>query len=193
MRSDGRVLSPGAAWPARVRHPHDPHALPSLLLLQLELLERVAVGGRQSAAHGEGPGHFADVDVTFRIDCEPVRRREAAGLRGFRRAPPREEAAVAVEDADAAVLRGLRGAVAARDLAGVPPELGHVGASGRVEDEVRRPLRVGPLAQILAVGAEDLDAVALAVADEDAAVGVDGDTVRDVELAGAGAGLAPRA
>ena len=55
-----------------------------------------------------------------------------------------------------------------------------------------RALRVGPLGEVLAVRAEDLDAVVLAVADEDAPVRGDGDAVRQVELAGAAARHAPR-
>ena len=100
--------------------------------------------------------------------------------------------AVLVEDAHAALARIADGPVALRGLALVPPQLGDVGAALAVEDDVRRPLRVGPLGQVLAVRAEDLDAVVLAVADEHAAVGGDGDAVRQVELAGPVARLAPR-
>ena len=81
--------------------------------------------------------------------------------------------------------------MALRRLALVPPQLGDVGAALRVEHQVGRPLRVGPLGEVLAVRAEDLDAVVLAVADEDAPVRGDGDAVRQVELAGTGARDAP--
>src|SRR5207253_9175666 len=47
--------------------------------------------------------------------------------------------------------------------------------------------------EVLAVGAEDLDAIALAVADEHAAVGGHRDTVREIGLARPGARHAPRA
>src|SRR5262249_23210621 len=55
------------------------------------------------------------------------------------------------------------------------------------------PLGLGPLAQVLAVGAEDLDAVGLAIAHPHAPVGRASDAVRQPELARAVAGLAPRA
>ena len=74
----------------------------------------------------------------------------------------------------------------------MPPQFGDVGPALRVEHEMRRALGVCPLAEILTVRAEDLDAVVLAIADEDAPVGRHGDTVRDEELAGAAARCAPR-
>src|SRR5438046_10271737 len=97
-----------------------------------------------------------------------ARRGHAAGLGPARRAPAREQPAVLVEDADAPVLGLLRHAVPPRGLSLVPPELGDVRASLLVEDDVGGALRVGPLREILAVGAEDLDAIAPAVATEQA-------------------------
>jgi hypothetical protein len=58
-------------------------------------------------------------------------------------------------------------------------------------NRVARPGVVGPDREQVAGRAEDLDAVVLAVADEDPAVGVRPDRVQKVELAGVGAGLAP--
>ena len=55
-----------------------------------------------------------------------------------------------------------------------------------------RPPRVGPLRQVLAVGAEDLDAVVLAIAHEHAPVRRHRDAVGQEELARARAGHAPR-
>src|SRR5712692_11541359 len=75
----------------------------------------------------------------------------------------------------------------------MPPELRDEGAAFRVEDEVGRALDVRPLAEILALGAEDLDAIVLAVADEDPAVGGHGDAVGEIELAGPGSRDAPGA
>jgi hypothetical protein len=108
-------------------------------------------------------------------------------------ARPCGAAAVRVVHADPAVARLGDRTMPLRGLALVPPQLGNVGASLRVEHEVGRALRVGPLAQILAVGTEDLDAIVLAVAHEHTAVGGDGDAVGDEELAGALARRAPRA
>src|SRR4029077_18583379 len=110
------------------------------------------------------------VDVTPRVDSQAVRRREAAGRFGHGSAPARENPTVTIEDADPAVPRFFHRPQALRGLARVPPQLGDVGPALRVEHEVSRPLGVRPLAEILAVRAEDLDAVVLAVANEDAAV-----------------------
>ncbi len=60
----------------------------------------------------------------------------------------------------------------------------HVETAGSVE--------VVPLRLVFAVAVEDLDAVVLAVGDVDPAIRVAADIVDDVELAGIGAGLAPR-
>ena len=129
----------------------------------------------------------------LRVHRDAVRRREAAGRGLIGRAPAGEETAVAVEHADPPVPRLGDGAVALRGLALVPPQLRDVGAPLRIEHEVRRPLGVGPLREVLAVGAEDLDAIVLPVADEDAPVRGGRDPVRQDELAGPLAGHAPRA
>src|SRR5882724_3990597 len=121
----------------------------------------------------------------------PAGRREASRRLGVGRAPPGEDPAVLVEDADPAVLGLERRSVALRYLALVPPELRHVGTSLLVEDEVGRPLGIGPLVEILAVRAEDLDAIVLAIADEDAPVRGQGNAVRQEELAGTSARSTP--
>ena len=116
------------------------------------------------------------------------------GRGGLGRAPAGEEPAVPVEHADAPVEGIGDGAALARGgVALVPPELGDVGAALIVEHQVGGALGVGPLREVLAVGAEDLDAVVLPVADEDAPVRGGRDAVGQVELAGPGAGHAPRA
>src|SRR5882724_7673402 len=155
--------------------------------LQRELLEGVAALADMPAAHGERPRYLAHVDGPARVHRQAMRRREAAGRARVGAAPPGEDATILVIDADPAVPRVLDGPVALRSLALVPPQLRDIGSALRVEDEVGWPLGVGPLAEVLAVRAEDLDAVVLAVADEDAPVRGDGDAVRQVELAGAGA------
>src|SRR5437867_1642646 len=158
--------------------------------LRRELLERMST--RQPAADREGVGDLAHVDVAPRIHRDAVGRGEAAGSRGVGRSPARQQAAVLVEDADAAEARFGDRPVALRRLALVPPQLGDVGAALWVEHDVGGPLRVGPLAQVLAVRAIDLDPVVLPIADEDPSVGGRGDAVGQVELAGALAGHAPR-
>src|SRR5258705_1374586 len=117
---------------------------------------------------------------------------ETSGCRHFGRAPARQDFAFLVEDAHARVARYLDRTEALRDVALVPRELGHVGAAHRIESEVRRPLRVRPFAQVLAVRAEDLDAIALTVTHKDAAFGIHRDAMRKIELARASTGLSPR-
>src|SRR4029079_13782401 len=77
--------------------------------------------------------------------------------------------------------------------ADVPRKLGHIHVALGIEGEMRRALRIGPLLEELAVRAEDLDPGDFPVAHEHAPVGGDGDAMRQPELAGAVAGLAPRA
>src|SRR4029453_13371918 len=155
------------------------------------LLERVTSGGCQAAAHRERPRHLAHVDVAARVDGEAMRRSEAAGGAGVGRAPAREHSSVLVEHADAAVAWLGEGPVPLRRLSAGPPELRDVRAALRVEHEVGRTLGVGPLREVLAVRTEDLDAIILAIAHEDPAVGRGGDAVGQVELARAFARDAP--
>jgi hypothetical protein len=56
----------------------------------------------------------------------------------------------------------------------------------------RKAVQIFPLRLVFAIAVKDLDSMVLAVGDIDPAVGVAADIVNDVELAGAGAGLAPR-
>src|SRR5204862_3781989 len=85
--------------------------------LQRELLERVAAGGREPAAHRERPGHLAHVDVAPRVHGQTVRRREAPGRAGVGAAPPRQHPARVVVDAHPAAARRVDGPVALRRLA----------------------------------------------------------------------------
>src|SRR6185295_14010693 len=108
------------------------------LARERELLERVAVLGRASAAHRERPGHLAHVEIVLRVEREPVRRGEAAGRRHLRRAPAGEYLPVLVEDAHprlAELLGYLAGAEVVVAL--VPRQLGHVDVAFRVERDVR--------------------------------------------------------
>ena len=54
-----------------------------------------------------------------------------------------------------------------------------------VDEDAARPAELVPLIEEVAVLVEDLDAIVLAVADEQPAARVDGDRVRHVELTGA--------
>src|SRR5262252_2517710 len=109
--------------------------------VERELLERVAVRRSAVAAHREGPGNLAHVEVALRVEREPVRRGEAAGRRDLRRAPAREHLPVLVVDAHAglAELRG-RSTGAIVMVAFVPRQLGNVDVALRVEGDVRGPL-----------------------------------------------------
>ena len=74
------------------------------------------------------------------------------------------------------------------------PDLAHVEAAlgARLQIQAGGPVHVVPLGLVPAVAVEDLHAVVLAVGHVHPAVGVAADVVRDVELAGIGARLAPR-
>ena len=136
-----------------------------------------------------GPGDLADIDVAARVDRETVRRQELAELGPGRRvAEAADQLAFMIDDADPR------------------PEIGNIAADGSgrtdfadVADrlvtvrhvEAARAVQVLPLRLVLAVAVEDLDPMVLAVGDIDPAVGVAADVVDDVELALAGAGLAP--
>src|SRR5688572_16015409 len=165
----------------------------STLRLQPELLGRVRAFGGVTAADAERVRHFADVHVGLGIHAQSVRSDESAGIGHLRLAPAREQGAIAIEDADAAVRGIFAHAETIRRLIGIPPELGHVRAARAVEHDVRRALDVRPLLQELALGAEDLDPIVLAIAHEHAAVGGDADTVRQHEFPRALARRAPRA
>ena len=122
-----------------------------------------------------------------------MRRGKAAGRGGLWCTPAGQQVTVLVKDAHPAVARLCNGTEALRGVARVPPEFGNVGPALGIKDQVGGALDVGPLAQVLAVGAEDLDAVALPVTDEDTPVRCHGDAVRQVELPRATARRAPRA
>src|SRR5947208_1342967 len=70
------------------------------------------------------------------------------------------------------------------DVADRPVTVGHIHAA--------RPVQVLPLGLEFAIAIEHLNTVVLAVDDIDPAVGIGADIVDNVELALAGAGLAPR-
>src|ERR1700675_3727918 len=163
-----RYLIPIPAFPlkGKVRMAHREQSKLDLVRLQEgKLLERVAILGRAAAAHRESPGDFANVKVVLRVERETGGCCETAGRRLFRRAPAREDLAILVEDAHPRVTLIFPGnwTKALRGVAFVPREFRHIRPAQRVEDEMRGPLRVRPLAQVLAVRTEDLDAVALAV------------------------------
>src|SRR5213594_1317855 len=138
-----------------------------------------------------GERHFADVDVAMRVDGQPVRRHELARLEpGRALAQPRQHLALVTVDADPRPDVGhvVVDAHAAADLADVEAAL-----RAGLHEQARGTVHVVPLGLELAVPVEHLDAMVLAVGDVDPAVPATADVVRNVELAGIGAGLAPRA
>src|SRR5438876_8738574 len=64
--------------------------------------------------------------------------------------------------------------------------------AARVAVDVHRMVEIAPFAVEVALGAEDLHAIVLAVGDEDPIVRVDPDAMRCRELTAPGAGRAPR-
>src|SRR5262245_13476261 len=161
--------------------------------LEAELLEGVAVRGGETAADREGPRHLAHVDVAARVDGDPVGSREASRRGRLQGAPAREQAALLVVHAHPARARLGDRSVSLGFHPGVPPQLGHVGTALGVEHDVGRALRVGPLAEVLAVGTEDLDPIVLAVTDEHPSVRCHRDPVGKEELPRAAARHAPGA
>ena len=100
-----------------------------------------------------------------------------------------QQLALVVDDADAgaevrtvAVDRLHRSELA--DIADRVTSVVHVEATG--------PVQIIPLRFVFPVAVEDLDAMVFAVGDIDPTLGVGADVVHDIELSGAGAGLAPR-
>ena len=79
-----------------------------------------------------------------------------------------------------------------RDLAQARDLIGDVGSTVPVNVDVHRMVEVTPFAQVLTLGAEDLDPVVLSVGDQDAAVRVDPDRVRRGEVANQIGGIACR-
>src|SRR5439155_7407237 len=108
----------------------------------------------------------------------------------MRLAEPRQYLALGGVDADARPdIRPVAVDLAARSaLADVAQRVTPVPKAHAV-----RAVQVVPLRLPFAVAVEHLDAVVLAIGDIEPALGVAADIVRDVELAGVGAGLAPGA
>src|ERR1700730_4923427 len=77
-------------------------------------------------------------------------------------------------------------------LANVAERVMPIGAIGRQAHAVR-PVQVVPLRLPFAVAIEYLHPVVFAIGDVEPALGIAADVVRDVELAGIGAGLTPGA
>src|SRR5216683_4116379 len=136
------------------------------------------------------PRHLADIEVAARVDGESVRPEKGGRRRpGMQIAEPRQELALIIDDADP---RPEIGAVAVdrlhrtkfADIADRPVRIRH--------EDPARPVQIVPLRLVLAVAVEYLDPVVFAVGDVDPTIGVGADVVDDVELAGVGAGLAPR-
>src|SRR6184192_152969 len=75
----------------------------------------------------------------------------------------------------------------------VGPDLADIEAAvlARLPIEPGRPVHVDPLRLVFAIAVEHLHAMVLAVGDIDPAIRIAADVMRDVELAGIGAGLAP--
>src|SRR6185503_65356 len=200
-RSRRAASACGRAWPSRTgrgeaptrsRPPPIPTGIPDPSgRAHRELLEGVTARGRQAAAHREGPGDLAHVDVPLRVHRQAMGRDEAARRHRVGRAQAREQLAGFVEDAGPSVTRHRDGPVALGGLPLVPPELGHIGAALPVEHDVSGPLGVRPFGEVFPVRVEDLDTIVLAIADEDAPVGGGRDAVGEVELAGPLAGHTP--
>src|SRR5687767_4169704 len=116
-----------------------------------ELLESMAVFGDGAAADAEGPGYFANVDIAATVDREAVPGTEHTRIAAVRTAPAGQHAAVGSQHADPTrgVDRGL--ALSLGDLADSSPELRHVDDAVRPNLELRRPERIEPLVEVVAL------------------------------------------
>src|SRR5262245_33181248 len=159
-----------------------------------ELLETPQPGRRRLALVAVAPVRERDlphVDVAPRIDGQPVRRDELARLQpGRAMAQTRQHLPLGTVDAHprSDVGHVVVHAHAAADLAHVEARRGPT-----LQEQARGAMHVVPLRLVLAVAVEHLDAVVLAVGHVHPPLGVAADVVRDVELPGVGARLAPRA
>ena len=84
------------------------------------------------------------------------------------------------------------GAIQKGMFAHVPSQARNINQPVLVYVDIRGALNVRPLIEILSVPGKKLNTVRLAAADHDALVGSDADSVRQMELARTGTGLAPR-
>ena len=131
-------------------------------------------------------GHFADVEVAVGVDGYAVGGGEVSRVfagGGFAEAGL--EVALFVVDTDAMAEAG------SVDDVDVGRHFRHVEVAVCVHVEARGAPDAGPLSLKLAAGGEDLDAMVLAVGDENVFVAVNDDVVGDDELALAGAGFSP--
>ena len=110
------------------------------------------------------------------------------------RAVPRAADADAAADARVEAIAGLREREPSRVRAAVPRfRIGDIQRVGLLVDvHPARAAELEPLGDELPVLIEDLNAVVLTIADEHASARIDGERVRDIELARAHAFLAPR-
>src|SRR5438874_10491333 len=164
-------------------------------LIDLHELLQATQAGRDLLALGAdaaapiGEGDFADIDVAARIHREPVRRDELPRIEsGMRMPEPAQQLTVVAVDADP------RPAIRQIDVdRHVGPDLADIKSAvlARLHVQPRRPVHVDPLRFVFAVAVEHLHPMIFPVGDVDPAIGVTADVVRDIELAGIGAGLAP--
>src|SRR5260370_24514109 len=137
-----------------------------------------------------GDADFADIDVVLRIQREPVRREEFAGLEAgaVLAAKPRDPLALGVNDGQARTqIRYLAIDRHARaELANDKIRLLAAAAMQRTG-----AMQIIPLRLVSAVAVEHLHAVVLTVRDIDKTIGVGCDVMDDIELAGIGARLGP--
>src|SRR5207237_1932503 len=163
---------------------------PALLIDPLQLLHGVAIRRDQTGFSGDGPNDLGDIEVAIRVDREAVRRAEAPRRAWVRTAQSRDDGSVRVEHAHAARPIALDRSVPERALTRAPTELGDVHPAAR-ENDLRRPLDVGDLPDEATLGREHLDPIAFAIADEYGSCRIDRDPMRQHELPGSGARLAP--
>ena len=132
---------------------------------------------------------FADVEVAARIRPDAVQHDKVTGQDRIGAAHACLNVTIEVTDRNSRDrLVTDRGVLHQLEMRSVryrhrPAQLGDIEVRLLVDEKVAGPIDPGPDIDQLAGVGEDLDARVLPIGDEDAAVGIDGDRVRQVELA----------
>jgi hypothetical protein len=157
-----------------------------------ELLERMAIGWNQAPFDPKSMGDLTNIEVAVGVHAERVGSNEIPRRTPIGADPAKQYVAVRVEDANVSREIVPNGAVDEGMLSHAPPQAGDVYQPLAVYYDIRRPLDVRPLIEVLAIRTKELYTVVLTVGHQHPLIGGHADAVGEVELTGTGAGLPPR-
>jgi hypothetical protein len=161
------------------------------LHLANELLQAMAIPRNHAAVASRRHRNLTDVQIPVRICPHVMWGKEIShGTRVGAAAPSGEELAFLVENTQPGA-DGIGPRVLPRKQSGAEADFRHEHIARGVDKNLHRPCHVGPFGQEFAFPGEDLDPAVLPVGDIDAAVRAERNAVRQIELAGAAARLAP--